>query len=117
MERVTIYHNPSCSKSRSALKILQDRGVPVEVVEYLRQPPDRATLSRIVDMVGEPAHQLVRRDDRFAELGLTPADVASRDAVIDLLEAHPELLQRPVVVLDGRAVVARPPERVHDLIG
>jgi arsenate reductase len=117
MEQVTIYHNPACSKSRGALQILRDRGVPVRVVEYLKDPPDRATLARICDLVGEPAGQLVRQDARFSELGLTAADVASRDAVIDLLERHPELLQRPVVVRDGRAVIARPPERVHDLIG
>ena len=115
MERVTIYHNPVCGKSRGALEILRERDVPCDVIEYLKQPLDRATLERVLSLLpGEPA-ALVRKDKRFAELGLDAADYTTRDAVIDLLLEHPELMERPVIIRGERAVIARPSEKVLDL--
>ncbi len=111
-----MYHNPGCSKSRGALQILGERGADVKVIEYLRSPPDRATLERIVDVLAEPPAALVRHDDRFRELGLDPAGYETRDAVISLLLDHPELMQRPVILRDGRGVIARPSERVLELL-
>ncbi|HEY8516840.1 MAG TPA: arsenate reductase (glutaredoxin) [Candidatus Binatia bacterium] len=116
MQKVTIYHNPVCGKSRGALEILKERGVEHEVIEYLKTPPDRATLERFLDMLpGEPA-ELVRKDKRFKELGLNAADYVTREQVVDILLKHPELMERPVVVRDGRAVIARPSERVLELL-
>jgi len=117
MERVTIYHNPACGKSRGTLDILQQRGCAHEVVEYLKTRPDRATLGRILDLLDGPPAALVRKDKRFKELGLEESRYTTRDAVIDLLLAHPELMERPVVIRGGRAVIARPPELVLDLLG
>jgi arsenate reductase len=117
MDDVVVYHNPKCSKSRGALHILEERGVAVEIVPYLQAPPDRATLTRIVDTVANPPADLVRKDDRFKELGLDPADYVERDAVIDVLLAHPELMERPVVFVGERAVIARPSEKVLELLG
>ncbi|HVC71874.1 MAG TPA: ArsC/Spx/MgsR family protein [Acidimicrobiales bacterium] len=116
MDPVTVYIHPTCSKSRAALSLLDSRGTAYLAVDYLQTPPDAASLDRILDMLeGDPA-QLVRTDDpRFAGLGLGPGDVADRQAVITVLVAHPDLMQRPVVVRDGRAVVARPPELLFDL--
>jgi arsenate reductase (glutaredoxin) len=111
-----VYHNPRCSKSRGALEILDDRGVDVEVIEYLQAPPDRATLERIVDVIDEPPAELVRHDDRFRALGLDPAAYQDRDAVITLLLDHPELMQRPVVIRGDRGLIARPSERVAALL-
>src|SRR5438876_12085477 len=121
MERLLVYHNPSCSKSRGALEILADEGVDHDVVEYLRAPPDRATLERIVDTVDVPPAELVRRGDkgedrRFEELGLSASDYTTRDAVIELLLEHPELMQRPVIFRGERAVIARPSEKVLELL-
>ena len=116
MSEVTIYHNPVCGKSRGALEILKDRGVDHDVVEYLQTPPDRATLVRILDLLAGPPADLVRKDKRFRELGLDAASYVSRDQVIALLVAHPELMERPVVIRDGRAVIARPSERVLELL-
>ena len=115
MERVTIYHNPACGKSRGALEILRRRDVPCDVVEYLKHPPDRATLGRFLDLLGGPPAALVRKDRRFAELGLRDADYQTREQVVDVLLRHPELMERPVVVRGGRAVIARPSEKVLDL--
>ncbi|HEY7947742.1 MAG TPA: ArsC/Spx/MgsR family protein [Acidimicrobiales bacterium] len=117
MDRVTVYAHPTCSKSRAATALLDDRGATFTVVNYLETPPDADTVARILDMLaGEPA-LLVRTDDaRYGELGLTAADVADRAGVVSVLVAHPELMQRPVVVRNGRAVVARPPELLNQLL-
>lgn len=116
MDGVTIYHNPACGKSRGALEILRQRGVSLEIIEYLKTPADRAALGRILDLLpGAPA-ELVRRDKRFQELGLDAADYQMRERVIDLLVVHPELMERPVVIRGARAVIARPSERVDDIL-
>jgi arsenate reductase len=116
VDRLLVYHNQSCSKSRGALEILADRGVDHEVVEYLKAPPDRASLERIVDAIDGPPGDLVRHDRRFEELGLSPSDYTSRQAVIELLLEHPELMQRPVIFRGERAVIARPSDKVLDLL-
>jgi arsenate reductase (glutaredoxin) len=116
VDPVVVYHNPSCSKSRGALEILGQRGVDADVVEYLKAPPDRATLVRIVDAIPNPPADLVRKDKRFKELGLDAADYTTKAAVVKLLLEHPELMERPVVFVGTRAVIARPPELVTDLV-
>ena len=110
-----MYHNPICGKSRGALEILREREVACEVIEYLQTPVDRATLERILDLLGGPPGDLVRQDKRFKELGLDPRDYVTREQVVEVLLAHPELMERPVVVRGGRAVIARPSERVLEL--
>jgi arsenate reductase (glutaredoxin) len=72
MERALVYHNPVCSKSRGALEILRERGIDAEVIEYQKTPLDRATLGRVLTLLGGPPADLVRKDTRFAELGLRP---------------------------------------------
>jgi len=109
MAEVSIYHNPRCSNSRTALALLGERGDDVEVIEYLKTPPGRSQLEALVAMLEDDPGDLVRHDNRFAELGLDAADYTDAVAVVDLLEAHPELMQRPVLVSGGRAVIARPP--------
>jgi arsenate reductase len=116
MDPVEVFHNPKCSKSRGALEILADRGVEADVVEYLKTPPDRATLERIVDAVPDPPAALVRHDKLFAELGLDPDAYTTRDAVVTILLEHPELMERPVVFVGERAVIARPSEKVLELL-
>jgi len=116
MDDVLVFHNPSCSKSRGALDILAEREVEASVVEYLKAPPDRATLERIVDAVDSEPAALVRKDKRFKELGLDAGDYVRRDQVVALLLEHPELMERPVVFVGARAVIARPSERVLELL-
>lgn len=111
-----VLHNPRCSKSRGALAILEERGVDAQVVRYLETPPSRADLERILDAIPDPPAALVRHDARFEELGLAAGDFETRDAVIALLLEHPELMERPVVFVGERAVIARPPEKVLDLL-
>ena len=114
---VQIFHNPSCSKSRGALQILEERGVDANVVRYLDTPPDRATLERILDAIADEPIALVRTgDDKFKAAGLTKADVQTREQVIDVLLEHPEVMERPVVFVGDKAVIARPSEKVLDLL-
>jgi len=113
---VRLYHNPGCSKSRGALELLRERGVTHEVVEYLVDPPDRATLERILELLPDAPADLVRRDKRFRELELDPDAYQTRDAVVDLLLEHPELMQRPLVIRGERALLARPSEKVLELL-
>ena len=110
MADVVIYHNPNCSNSRRALDDLRGRGVDLEVVQYLKTPLDRDALEDLVGRLEDPVADLVRHDKRFGELGLDRDSYAEPSAVVDLLADHPELMQRPVVVSAGRAVIARPPE-------
>jgi arsenate reductase len=116
MGEILVYHNPACSKSRGALDILGERGADTDVVEYLKAPPDRATLERILDAIPDPPAELVRKDKRFSELGLQAEDYRDRESVITLLSEHPELMQRPVVFRGERAVIARPSEKVLELL-
>ena len=113
---VVIFHNPSCSKSRQTLGILEGHGIEPEIVLYKQAPPDRATLEKIVTTVDVEPSKLVRRDPEFKEVGLTPADVETAEQVVAVLLAHPALMERPVVVKGDRVVLGRPPENVHALL-
>ncbi|WP_020143163.1 arsenate reductase (glutaredoxin) [Terracoccus sp. 273MFTsu3.1] len=112
MSDVTILHNKRCSTSRAAVERLDDAHVEAEVVDYLRHPLDAAALEDLLDKLEDPPTDLVRRDAYFAELGLTDADVESRQQVVAVLAEHPRLLQRPVLVKGDRAIIGRPKERV-----
>lgn len=116
MADFVVYHNPVCSKSRGAITILDEQGADYEVVEYLKAPPDRATLERIVDAIPDEPAALVRKDKRFGELGLDAADYTTRDAVVALLLDHPELMERPVVFHGDAARICRPSEIVLELV-
>ena len=88
-----------------------------ETVLYLKERPDRAALQRIVSGLEDPVEDLVRKDSKFKKLGLNPVDyVGNAEAVIDALEAHPALLQRPVLVRGRRAIIGRPRERVAEFL-
>ena len=115
MADVTIYHNPQCSHSRGALELLNGRGADFEVIEYLKTPPSRQTLETIIAQLEGPVAELVRKDKRFGELKLNAADYTSKEAVIQLLLKHPELMQRPIVIRGGRALIARPSDKLNAL--
>ena len=117
MADVIVFHNQACSKSRGALEILAERGVEHDVVQYLVTPPDRATIERILDAITDEPQALVRTDDpKFKALGIPKSDVVTREQVADVLVAHPEVMQRPVVFVGKRAVIARPSEKVLELL-
>ena len=98
------------------LDILHERGVEFDVIEYLKSPLDRATLEGILELVPDPPAALVRKDKRFKELELNPDDYQTPSQVIDLLLEQPALMQRPIVVRGKRAAIARPAEKVTELL-
>ena len=112
---VRIYHNPRCSKSRSACTILAEKGVEAEVVEYLKTPPDRATLTALLAKLGLRAEELVRKGEAIVKTEYAGRTMSDEDWLEAML-AHPILIERPIVVVGERAVVARPPERVLELL-
>ncbi|WP_416397229.1 arsenate reductase (glutaredoxin) [Allohahella sp. A8] len=113
---ITIYHNPACSKSRAALKLIKDAGVEPTVVEYLKNPPDKAILAALADRAGVSVLELMRpNEDEFKAMNLGDA-TTTEEARLDALAAHPRLINRPIVVAPAGVKVCRPPELVLDLI-
>ncbi len=98
------------------MRIAEELGVQADIVLYQKNPPDRATLSAIVAMLEDPVSDLVRRDSLWTKLGLTEADVATAEQVVEVIGAHKMLMQRPVVVRGGTAIIGRPKERVRQLL-
>ena len=114
MSEITLYHNPRCSKSRQTLALLEERGIEPEIIEYLKTPPDAATISGLLGKLGIPAIELIRRGEApFAELGLADGDDA---ALIEAMVSHPVLIQRPIVVSGEQARIGRPPEDVLEIL-
>ena len=113
---VTIYFNPQCSKCRLTLDLLESKGQQPQIVEYLESPPDAATLKSILDMLGLEPRELMRTFEKeYTETGLDNPDL-SRTELIDALIKYPRLLQRPIVVKNGKAAIGRPPEKVIDIL-
>ncbi len=112
-KQVTVYHNPRCTKSRQTLSLLQEQGLEVEIVEYLKDPPDEATLKTLIEKLEITADELVRRKE-FLALGVD--DTKDPDELVALMAAHPEIIQRPIVVVGRRARLGRPPENVLDIL-
>ena len=111
-----LYHNPRCSKSRAALALLQERGVDTKVVRYLETPPDEASLRELLGQLGMTPLELMRRGEaRYRELELKAADVSDDDRVRAMAE-NPILIERPIFIAGGKAIVGRPPERVLELL-
>jgi arsenate reductase len=98
------------------MDMLRARDVEFDIIEYLKNPPIRETLEKIVDMLDGPVADLVRKDKRFKELGLNADDYVQKKAVVALLLEHPELMQRPIVIRGKRAIIARPPEKLARLL-
>ena len=115
-EKIVIYHNSRCSKSRETLQLLEDRQIIPEIVDYLEDPPSPNELCRIIEMLGVTARDLLRTTEpvyRDAELD---DDSLTDEEIIEAICEYPALLQRPIVVAGGRAVIGRPPSKVLEII-
>ena len=113
---VTVWHNARCSKSRGACALLDEQGVSPKIVRYLDEPPSRAEIERVMGLLGtdDPRAMMRTGEPLYRELGLATAD---RDALLDAMAAHPILIERPIVIRGDSAVIARPPERLLELLG
>jgi arsenate reductase len=111
-----IYHNPRCSKSRQTMQLLEERNLDVQVVEYLKTPPSREELVEILEMLDLEPRQLMRtKEAEYKELGLADESL-SREQLIEAMVAHPKLIERPIVINNGKAAIGRPPEKVLDIL-
>jgi arsenate reductase len=112
---LSIYFNPQCSKCRTAQGLLVERGIEAEIVSYLDQAPTVEELRGLMAMLGisDPREMMRTGEAVYGSLGLGSV---SGDALLEAVAAHPILLERPIVVKDGRAVIARPPERLLELL-
>ncbi len=110
-----VFFNPSCSKCRTVQGMLAERGVDADYVHYLEQAPSREELVEVMRLLGidDPRKMMRTGEATYAELGLADAD---HDDLLDAMVAHPVLIERPIVIKDGRAVIARPAERVLELL-
>jgi arsenate reductase len=113
--KAKIYHNPRCSKSRASLALLEERGLDIHLVEYLKTPPSAEEIRHLLEMLDLPAAAIVRTGEAaFKESGLSADSPA--DDLIALMASAPIVMERPIVVIDGAARIGRPPERVLELI-
>ena len=113
---ITIWHNPRCSKSRQTLELVQKKGVQPTIREYLKQPPSKAEVETLIDMVGGDPGALIRDGEaEFKALKKKKAEMSKAD-IAKAIAAHPILLQRPIVVSGKKAAIGRPPEAVLPLL-
>ncbi len=108
-------HNPRCSKSREALKILEENGINAEIVKYLETPPTKEEIKELLKMLGINARDLMRtKEDIYKELKLK--DVDDEEKLIEAMAEHPKLIERPIVIKDSKAVIGRPPSKIVDFL-
>ncbi|HEY8219352.1 MAG TPA: arsenate reductase (glutaredoxin) [Methylobacter sp.] len=109
---VKIYHNPRCGKSRQTLQLLKDRGIEPEVIEYLKTPPSAHELDDILQKLGMEPRELMRKNEAEYKAGGLDDASLDRQALITAMVNNPILIERPIVIANGKAAVGRPPETV-----
>jgi arsenate reductase len=116
MANVTIWHNPRCGKSRDGLKLLEEKGIDAEVVRYLDTPPTKEELAALLKMLGITARELMRTKEAiYKELDLK--EVTDEEQLIEAMVNNPKLIERPIVIKEGKAAIGRPIENIIDLLG
>lgn len=116
MQKVTIWHNPRCSKSRETLTLLQERDITPTVVEYLKDAPSVAEIEAALDLLGIEARKLMRDTEESYERLRADDPMLTRKQLVQLMHEHPELIQRPVVFANGSARIGRPPDAVLEIL-
>ena len=115
MSKVTIWHNPRCSKSREALKLLEEKGAEVEVFKYLDKEITKEDIKKLLAMTGAKPRDIMRTKEAiYKELGLK--DVEDDEKLIEAMVQHHKLIERPIVIKEGKAVIGRPPSKVLELV-
>jgi len=113
---VTIYHNPRCAKSRETLKLLEEKGVQPDIVEYLKHPPTTEQLTEILHKLGLQPRQLMRtKEAEYQENGLDDKSLSDAELIAAMIRI-PKLIERPIVLANGKAAVGRPPENVLNIL-
>jgi len=113
---VTIYHNPKCSKSRQTLELLRSKGIHPVIVEYLKAPPDKPTLQKILRLLQLKPRDLMRKKEDIYKKAKLDREDLDDDALISAMIKHPVLIERPIVLANGKAALGRPPENVLEIL-
>lgn len=116
IETITIYHNPSCSKSREALQILEQNMIQLNIIEYLDTPPSKNEIIDIIKKLDLAPVELLRTSEKAYTEANFQSHLMSDDEIIDAIAKHPSLLQRPIVIGKNKAIIGRPPIKVLDII-
>jgi arsenate reductase (glutaredoxin) len=115
-DNLSIYHNPRCSKSRETLKLLRDAGHEPDIILYLENPPTTERLAELLQALGVSARELMRKKEApYKDLQLDRSSLTEKE-LVEQMVTHPILIERPIVVSGGQAVLGRPPERVMELL-
>lgn len=114
--QVKIYHNPRCSKSRQTLQLLRGQGIDPEVIEYLKTPPDAQELDDILQKLGMEPRDLIRKTESDYETSGLRDEKLDREALIKGMVKHPILIERPIVIANGKAAIGRPPENILNIL-
>ncbi len=113
---VCLYHNPRCSKSREALKLLEEKGISFEIIKYLETPPSAETLQSILQKLAIPARDLMRKKEKiYKDLDLGH-DSHTEDDLIKAMANNPILMERPLLVTEEKAAIGRPPEQILEIL-
>ena len=113
---IKIFHNPRCSKSRQTLQLLEDNNVQPEIIEYLKQAPSKTELESVLTLLGMSPRELMRKGESvYKELNLADESL-SKDQLLAAMLKNPILIERPIVLANGKAAIGRPPESVLDII-
>ena len=113
---ITIYHNPKCSKSCQTLKLLEKQAIGIDVIEYLKNPPTVKKLKEILSLLKFSPRDLMRKKEpKYKELRLNKSDLSDED-LIEFMVNHPILIERPIVLANGKAALGRPPEDVLNIL-
>ncbi len=115
MKSVSIWHNPRCSKSRTALKVIEENNCETEIIKYLEKSPDETEIKNILKMLAITPRELMRTKEAiYKELNLK--EEMNDDKLILAMAQHPKLIERPIIIKDGRAIIGRPTERIAEFL-
>jgi arsenate reductase len=115
LKKMKILHNPMCSKSREALKILEEKGEKVEVIEYLKNTPSVDELKKIIKMIGVNAEDIVRKNEEIYKDNYKGKKL-SNDEWIAVMVKYPKLIERPIVIKGNKAIIGRPPVKIIEIL-
>ncbi len=112
MHKITLYHNPRCSKSRETLALLRGKGLEPEIIDYLKTPPDTVTLNQLLSLLNLSPRALMRKKEAEYQAHHLENPNLSHEQLVQALHDHPKLIERPIVVVGNKAALGRPPENV-----
>ncbi len=112
---IKIYHNPRCSKSREGLKILEESGKDFLIVKYLDIPMKKEEIKKVLELLDISAEELIRKNEKVWKENYKGKDLSEED-ILEAMQKHPKLIERPIVVNENKAIIGRPPEKIKEII-